>query len=530
MEIDRMDTRKLLKSVAVSEASFEGNTLVCWPSVTGVMDLYGDVIFPGAFKNALTAFLQRGFVPTDHRWEWTSLVAMPTIAEERGNKLYSECVFHSDQASQDALTKCKERLNRRLQVGQSIGFTIGAGQYVNFPNGKALLEYARKNKYDMSLFDAAGISGFGEPCSGMIEIEELWEYSLTPSPANQSAMAIAVKSATGVSLGLGREGGYPPRGIKMNIKPICGAVALPLVETDATWNAKGAESRLRELTGAKDAPTAEYAKGFILVDGDNDRFESYKLPFVDVKGGKMVAVPKALMAAANVLGGNAGAGFAVAEAVIESAKTFVEGYYAKMTDGKLPWDASGAPMYKGQYLGQYVEYSMCMGAMNQAHYSLMDEVGDAMTGYGDYADMSGDELSDAISNMFDEHKQLCMSVIKSIMSGNAEETTDQAKAYVKRFAVEMIGLGDGPSYSKHARLVVDAARAFIERTKSRIDLRIKEGRMLSEANCKTLQECSDTLGQCAADIDILLDMAKPKADVDELKALKLEFYKQQVAA
>jgi hypothetical protein len=111
-----MSNLRLLKSIAV-KGDVTGNKLACIPSVCGNLDSYDDVIFPpkkagvpGPFAKAIPGFMKSGFNPLDHQWEWSAIVAYPTMIEERGNQLYSECEFHSDQASQDALTKCRERL------------------------------------------------------------------------------------------------------------------------------------------------------------------------------------------------------------------------------------------------------------------------------------------------------------------------------------------------------------------------------------------------------------------------------------
>ncbi len=531
---------KVLKSVAVTEGSFVGNTLQCWPSVTGVLDLYNDVIFFGAFKGTLEKFLRDGFVPTDHQWLWSSIVAMPTLAEERGNKLYSECVFHSDQKSQDALTICKERLAAKKSAGLSIGFSMLGSGYINFDNGKALLAYAKKNGYDMSLFDVKGISACTEPCTGIIEIEELWEYSLTPVPANQQAMAIAVKSAPGVSLGIqntrqdARLNNTQPanrpqhmRGKSMRLKTICGAHSLPLADSE-TWSAKDAESRLRAFAGVTDSPNEAYAKGFILVDGPNDEFTSYKMQFADVVDGKLSAMPKALLSAANVLGGIQSGGFDMTDETLESAKSFVDGYYLKMADVSTPWANAAVNVWKGQYLGSYIETDMCMSAVNAAWYSLYYEMSDAVSGYGDYGDMDDAGVYDCIGGMCDEFKGLSLSVIKAIREGTGESAETATLSVRRAIALNMQSLGDSLSYTKQAQLAAHAAVDLVERTKDRAARRQTKGRVLSEANRTTLKAHADALKEASTAIEQLLADTDPKASSEELRALQLQFLRLQV--
>lgn len=547
LDTKTLDTKKLIKALAVKDASMDdAGSMKCWPSVTGVLDLYGDVIFPGAFQNCLAGFLKRGFVPMDHEWHWSALVGFPTLAEERGNKLYSEFTFHSDQQSQDARAKCAERMAAGLEVGLSIGFTMLPGQYIYFGSGKELLAYAKSKGYDLSLFDAKAITAYNSQCCAIVEIEELWEYSLTPAPANPQAMAVAVKSYLQSHSG-GRSGGKPvalsantvnaapfrkPTGTQksgnqksMKTKTICGALGLPLADEDRAWSAKDADQRLRAFTGATEEPNADYAKAFVAVDGPADVFASYKLPIADVVDGKLTAIPKALLTAGSVLSGTSG-GLDLPDVAVISAKTFLEGYYGAM--GKsAPWAGQadgGEQRWKGQYLGEYIEYSMCMAAMQQAWYALYYEAGDALEGYGEYGDMSDAERCEALSGMFDEHKSLCLSMFKAILTGSGEETAAQATLSVRQSALSQLSsLGDGLTYTKHARVTVDAARALIERTKSRIEMRLKEGRALSEANRQTLKAHRDTLEECVKNIDAMLAETEPKADVEKTRALRLEF-------
>lgn len=519
----------------------------CHPSVLGNLDLYGDVIFPGAFRKCLPMFLKRGFVPMDHEWHWSALVGFPTVAEERGNALYSEFTFHSDQQSQDARAKCAERMAAGLEVGLSIGFSMMPGQYIYFASGKELLAYAKGKSYDLSLFDVKAISAYTSQCTAIVEIEELWEYSLTPAPANQQAMAIAVKShsqqaprsqrislsankkstTTTDALSLPNAPSRVTRGQKsmlLKTKTICGAFGLPLADEDQKWSAKDAEARLRELTGAEEEPNAEYAKAFVAVDGPNDEFTSYKLLIADVVDGQIKAVPKAILTAAGVLDGTRG-GSELDGAALASAKSFLGSYYLQM--GKsAPWakDSDGEEYrWKGQYLGAYVEYSMAMAAMTQAHYALQYEVADALEGYGEYDEMDDDEVLSAIGNCFDEHKALCMSVFQAIRSGCGEETPTQAALSVRSATLSQLSsLGDGLTYAKYSRVAVDAARELIDRTKSRIDMRLKEGRTLSESNRQMLTDHRDTLSECVTTIDSLLTQTESKADLRKARDLRIQ--------
>lgn len=160
----------------------------------GNLDRGCDVIFPGFFsQKVLKDFLTSGFVAVGHKWDDLP-VAMPTIASEEGQFLYTEAEFHSTQPAQDARTVCRERKEKGLSVGLSIGFSVDSDGFAYFDNGKQLLEYAKSSGYDMSLFDTKGISACKTTCRALLKCHELHEWSVVPVGMNQRALATDAKS------------------------------------------------------------------------------------------------------------------------------------------------------------------------------------------------------------------------------------------------------------------------------------------------------------------------------------------------
>lgn len=552
-----LERKPLLKSFAITRdmAQAEGNTLCCVPSVMGVLDWYDDVIFPGAFKDALPQFLRRGFVPTDHDWRWEKLVGMPKVAYERGAILYSEFEFHSDQASQDAKIKCQERLDNNLEVGLSVGFMMSAGGYLYFNNGKELIAYARENKYDLKLFDVKGIEAHNAPCQAILKADELMEYSLTPCPANTQAGALAIKSAGGRVIYLSaRALQAAAQGTKSmsehlkRIKSICGARDLGLAAKDRKWSASEADKRVKAWADATDEPNEKYAKAFTVCSGPKDEFDSYHLPFADVIDGKLVAIPKAIEAIAGVLDGSRG-GVDLNEKDRAGAKSFVEAYYAKMRtefdddDIQVPWDAEseksahGTPMFKGQYLGDYVERAMCMSAVHQATYQLHAALSQAMDGSGEWEGLPMDDVMEGIGAGFDEHKDLCMSVIRAIMCGKGAESREEAAEASKSFLVSTLsanGLGSGLSFADHAEVAADAVQRFLERSLDRIEKRLKSNpkRTLSEQNRSEIKQLCDRLERQVTELKDLHARSENKsaAKKSSLVALRARAERIRVAS
>jgi hypothetical protein len=69
-----------------------------------------------------------------------------------------------------------------------------------------------------------------------------------------------------------------------------------------------------------------------------DNFTAYKLLIADVVSGRLVAVPRGIMAAGNVMQGSRG-GVDLPHADIARVKTHLAKYYKKMDD-VAPWERS----------------------------------------------------------------------------------------------------------------------------------------------------------------------------------------------
>jgi hypothetical protein len=112
---------------------------------------------------------------------------------------------------------------------------------------------------------------------------------------------------------------------------------LPLADRDRDWDGDLAEQRVRRWAGAEDAPNAEYRKAHVWYDGDEaNLFGSYKLLIADVVNGRLEAVPRAVMAAGNVMQGGRG-GVDLPRSDVPRVKGHLARYYRKMGD-EPPWE------------------------------------------------------------------------------------------------------------------------------------------------------------------------------------------------
>jgi predicted methyltransferase MtxX (methanogen marker protein 4) len=110
-----------------------------------------------------------------------------------------------------------------------------------------------------------------------------------------------------------------------------------LTDRDREWDGTAAEKRVRTWADAKEAPNAKYRSAHIWYDGDSkDNFTAYKLLIADIVDGRLVAVPRGIVAAGNVMQGARG-GIDLPKTDITCVKNHLAKYYKKMDD-TAPWE------------------------------------------------------------------------------------------------------------------------------------------------------------------------------------------------
>jgi len=112
---------------------------------------------------------------------------------------------------------------------------------------------------------------------------------------------------------------------------------LPLADRDRAWDGTAAEKRVRAWAGAEDGPNQKYRDAHVWYDADaKDNFTAYKLLVGDVVDGHLVAVPRGVMAAGNVMVGGRG-GVDLPAKDRDRVRSHLAKYYAKMDDSP-PWE------------------------------------------------------------------------------------------------------------------------------------------------------------------------------------------------
>jgi hypothetical protein len=112
---------------------------------------------------------------------------------------------------------------------------------------------------------------------------------------------------------------------------------LPMAPRDHAWDGGAAEKRVRSWTKAEDEPNERYRDAHVWYDAEKrDNFTAYKMLIADVVDGRLVAVPRGVMAAGNVMQGSRG-GVDLPEKDIDRVRSHLAKYYRKMGD-QPPWE------------------------------------------------------------------------------------------------------------------------------------------------------------------------------------------------
>lgn len=111
----------------------------------------------------------------------------------------------------------------------------------------------------------------------------------------------------------------------------------PLADRDREWDGGAAEKRVRRATDAEDGPTPAYRDAHAWYDDEApDNYGSYKLLIADEVDGRLVAVPRGIMAAGAVMQGSRG-GVDLPKDEVGRVKAHLSRYYDKMGDDP-PWE------------------------------------------------------------------------------------------------------------------------------------------------------------------------------------------------
>lgn len=258
-----------------------------YASTFGNTDRDGDVFESGAFSKSIHDLRQKG-------------LSIPMLASHDHGEIIGG--FHPNDVMEDA---------KGLRVTGKID--------LNTQKGAEFFSLAKNG------FLTAFSIGFSIPTPEDMEMTqngmkfkqaELFEISMVPVPAN-------------------------PRATINSVKAVGAATNLPLADSGTAWSSPEAITRVRDFTNSKNSPSATYKRAFMFFDEANDdNFTAYKLPFADVIGGKLMAIPRALFAIVAVLNGARG-GVDIPAADRKRIEGIINQYFKRMGSDAPFGDSSG---------------------------------------------------------------------------------------------------------------------------------------------------------------------------------------------
>lgn len=246
---------------------FEG-----YASVFGNIDLGGDIVQPGAFKETvqeLMASKKVGKLPV--LWQHDHSMPIGTFTDLRED-------------------------SRGLFVKGRLPKTD------TFVSGRVVPQMKAESVSTMSI----GYSTLESENSGMARLLQkvkLWETSLVTIAMNPLAEITSLKSNVSFH-------------------------DLPLAKRDQEWDAEAALTRVKAFLESSDEPSDSFRKAFLWFDDHSpEDFSAYKMQVADVIDGKLTAIPRAIFAAA---ASGAKGGAVIPEEERDVVVANIERYYAKM--------------------------------------------------------------------------------------------------------------------------------------------------------------------------------------------------------
>ena len=110
-----------------------------------------------------------------------------------------------------------------------------------------------------------------------------------------------------------------------------------LADADREWDGDAADKRVRKWADAEDQPNQKYRDTHVWYDADKkENFTAYKLLICDVVNGRVLAVPRGVMAAGGIMQGARG-GIDIPATDVDRVKSHLAKYYRKM-DRTPPWE------------------------------------------------------------------------------------------------------------------------------------------------------------------------------------------------
>ncbi len=277
-------------------------------AVFGNLDSGDDVVIPGAFAKTLAEHFNRVRVLDNHNMDSIMrVIGKPLEARELGRtELPIEVLAKAPDATGGLWTKTQYLLDTPEGAGAFKRIASGAVTEYSFAYDAVQVEFVK--------------AADGRTIRKLKEVR-LWEYGPVIWGMNSATATVALKTAT------------PYHG------------DLPLADRERPWDSGEALGRVRALAGVDgDNPDWRlFARAFLWHDEEApENLTSYKLPYCDVIGGELTAVPRGIFAAA---GGRGVLQADIPEADRERVVATINRWYTRMAR-EFEDDTIASPLLK----------------------------------------------------------------------------------------------------------------------------------------------------------------------------------------
>ena len=280
--------------VKVLSASDEG-IVEAIVAVMGNIDGGDDIIHPGAFRKTLAERGGEVLVLDAHRTDTVlAAVGVPLEIRELGqDELPADLRQKYPEATGGLYTKTRYLMDTPEGAGVFQRIRSGAvRQYsIGYDPIKGGTDYSK-----------VSVGGREKTVRNLRELR-LYEYSPVLFAMNEATATVGVKAVTPFQ-------------------------DLPLAARDREWDAAAAEARVRAWAGGDELDWEQYARAFLWHNAEEpEMFGSYKLGYADVVDEELMAIPRAIFAAAGGRGVDAAG---IPDADKERVKEQITRYYEKM--------------------------------------------------------------------------------------------------------------------------------------------------------------------------------------------------------
>lgn len=245
----------------------------------GVLDAYRSVWSPKAFgKPVLSAFVRSGFISDGH--DWSDDLATIDAAAVRGNELEIEWTWYPTEDAQEMRQKVQARVERKKDVGLSIGAAIDWSLCADFDSGEKLWTYAEGLGEPMNLYDPA-IRKHKGYCWIIPKVTRLVETAITQVPAVPGSAVSAIRALNDLT----QDGSRGELSFADELEMVLGAVqgvearALDIEALRAETNGRIGRDNLRRIEALKDSLAALLSRSSQPIQRDElaQRFESIEI-------------------------------------------------------------------------------------------------------------------------------------------------------------------------------------------------------------------------------------------------------------